>query len=92
MSTVVQTRLNPETQALLDRLVEEKGLTPSEALRRGIKLLAEAELKPRRRGLIGAGMFDSGVSDLSTNKKYMEDFGVKSMGKGWKRPTGNTQK
>ncbi len=89
MGSVVQTRLNPETQALLDRLVQEKGLTPSEALRRGIKLLADAELQPRRRGLIGAGEFDSGLPDLATNKKYMDSFGMKSMGKGWKPPTGN---
>jgi hypothetical protein len=75
MSTIVQTRLDDETQSLLDRLVSEAGLTTSEILRKGIKLVAAAELPPRRRGLIGAGMFDSGVSDLSTNKKYMEDFG-----------------
>jgi hypothetical protein len=75
MGTVAQTRLNSETQDLLDRLVSERGYTASEALRRGIVLLADAELAPRRRGLIGAGKFDSGISDLSTNKKYMEDFG-----------------
>ncbi len=74
MGTVVQTRLDQETQSLLDRLVSEAGLTTSEVLRKGIKLVAAAEL-PHRRGLIGAGEFDSGVSDLSTNKKYMEDYG-----------------
>jgi hypothetical protein len=26
-------------------------------------------------------MYDSGASDLATNKKYMEDFGEKSMGR-----------
>ena len=75
MGTIVQTRLDEETQSLLDRLVSEAGLTTSEVLRKGIKLVAAAELPLRGRGLIGAGMFDSGVSDLSTNKKYMEDFG-----------------
>jgi len=25
---------------------------------------------------IGIGKFDSGIPDLSTNKKYMEDFGL----------------
>lgn len=75
MGTVVQTRLDQETQSLLDRLVSEAGLTTSEVLRKGIKLVAAAELPQRRRGLIGAGEFDSGGSDLSTNKKYMEDFG-----------------
>jgi len=33
---------------------------------------------PKRPRLIGAGMFDSGIPDLATNKKYMEDFGRKS--------------
>jgi hypothetical protein len=75
MGTVVQTRLDHETQSLLDRLISEVGLTTSEVLRKGIKLVAATELAPRRRGLIGAGMFDSGIPDLATNKKYMEDFG-----------------
>jgi hypothetical protein len=75
MGTTVQTRLDHETQSLLKRLVEEGGLTTSEVLRKGIKLVAEAELPQRRRGLIGVGKFDSGIPDLATNKKYMEDFG-----------------
>jgi len=75
MGSVVQTRLDQETQSLLDRLVNEAGWTTSEVLRKGIKLVAASELPQRRRGLIGAGMFDSGLPDLSTNKKYMEDFG-----------------
>jgi hypothetical protein len=86
VGTVVQTRLDHETQSLLDRLVNEAGLTTSEVLRKGIKLVAATELPQRRRGLIGVGMYDSGIPDLATNKKHMEDFGVKSMGKGWIRP------
>ena len=34
---------------------------------------------PTRRKLIGVGEFDSGLTDLATNKKYMEGFGE------WKR-------
>ena len=75
MPSVVQTRLDHETQSLLDRLIDEAGLTTSEILRKGIKLVAEAELPGRRRGLIGVGMFDSGIPDLSTHKKHMADFG-----------------
>jgi hypothetical protein len=75
MGSVVQTRLDPETQSLLDRLVAEGGYTASEVLRKGIRLVAAEELPRKRRGLIGAGMFDSGISDLATNKKYMADFG-----------------
>jgi len=36
--------------------------------------------------MIGIGEFDSGVDDLATNKKYLDDLGVSSMGKGWRRP------
>jgi hypothetical protein len=36
--------------------------------------------------LIGIGMYDSGVSSLATNKKYMEDFGKKSMGRALRKP------
>jgi hypothetical protein len=31
--------------------------------------------------LVGVGMFDSGISDLGSNKKYLEGFGQKSMGR-----------
>ena len=75
MASVVQTRLDPETQDLLDRLIREGGYTASEILRKGIKLVAADELPVKRRGLIGAGMYDSGLPDLATNKKYMADFG-----------------
>lgn len=34
---------------------------------------------PKRRKITGAGMFDSGIPDLATNKKYMEDFGKKPL-------------
>jgi hypothetical protein len=35
----------------------------------------------RSKRLVGIGMYDSGVSDLGSNKKYMEGFGKKSMGR-----------
>jgi hypothetical protein len=75
MSAVVQTRLDPETQTILERIVNESGLTRSDVLREGIKLVAEKKLSHRKHGLIGAGMFDTGIPDLATNKKYLEDFG-----------------
>ena len=36
---------------------------------------------------LGIGAFDSGISDLATNKAHLRDFGVKSMGKNWRRPS-----
>ncbi|MBI3823726.1 MAG: hypothetical protein HY289_13740 [Planctomycetes bacterium] len=35
--------------------------------------------KPRKIKITGAGQFDSGISDLATNKKHMEGFGKKPL-------------
>ncbi len=43
----------------------------------------QPELRAPRK-FIGAGAFDSGLSDLATNKKYMGDFGHHSKGQGGK--------
>ncbi len=85
MKASVQARLDEETQAALDRLVRRHGWSPSEVVREGIRLVEKHHAPPRRK-LIGIGRYDSGVSDLATNKKYMVDFGQKSMGRGWRKP------
>jgi hypothetical protein len=41
---------------------------------------ADSREEARPKKMIGIGMFRSGVSDLATNKKYMEGFGQSSMG------------
>jgi hypothetical protein len=83
MKTSVQARLDEETREALDRLVRRLGWSPSKVVREGIRLVDKQHTKPLRRKLIGVGMFDSGIPDLATNKKYMEDFGQKSLGKGY---------
>jgi len=77
MGSTVQVRLDKESEAALKRLVRAQGCTASHAVRESI-LKADEQLKakPRPR-LIGAGCFDSGVTDLATNKKHMEGFGKK---------------
>ncbi len=82
MRTSVQARLDPESQAALDGLVRRLGWSPSEVVREGIRLVDKRHAKPPRRKLIGVGEVDSGITDLATNKKYMEDFGKKGIGKG----------
>jgi hypothetical protein len=92
MKSSVQARLDVETQAALDRLVRRHGWSTSKVVREGIRLAEKHHAPPPRRKLIGIGEYDSGVSDLATNKKYMENFGVKSMGKGWKKPAPDSAK
>ncbi|HEY6489261.1 MAG: hypothetical protein WCC26_08145 [Terracidiphilus sp.] len=75
MKATIQARLDEETQAALDRLVRRHGLKPSEVVRQGIRLVAKQaeEIEPIE--IIGLGKYDSGLTDLSTNKKHMKGFG-----------------
>jgi Arc/MetJ-type ribon-helix-helix transcriptional regulator len=77
MGTTVQARLDEKAQAALQRLVKHHGLTASEVIREGIRLVEQQKSGPKRPRLIGAGCFDSGSTNLATNKKHMEGFGKK---------------
>jgi len=91
MKTSVQARLDEETQAALERLVRANGWTISKALRECVlRVDGESKAKPRPR-LVGIGCVDFGPGDMATNKKYMEGFGVGSMGKGWRPPKQRAQ-
>jgi hypothetical protein len=86
MKTSVQARLDPESQAALDDLVRRLGWSPSRVVRESLLLMEKQQAAVPRRTLIGIGLHDSGVSDLATNKKHMEGFGVRSMGRGKRKP------
>jgi hypothetical protein len=86
MKTMVQARLDEETQAALDGLVRRKGWSASKVVREGIHLLASREKVAKPIKLIGIGCVDFGPGDLATNKRYLKDLGAKSMGKGWRPP------
>jgi hypothetical protein len=88
----VQARLDEETQASLEKLVHQLGWSTSEVVREGIRLVEKHHAPAPRRKLIGMGRYDSGIADLATNKKHMEDFGKKSMGRGWRKPAGQAAK
>jgi hypothetical protein len=81
----VQARLDKETQAALDRLVRRHGWTTSSVVREGIRLVEQQHAPAPRPKLIGIGKYDSGIPDLATNKKHMEGFGRKSMGRAWRK-------
>ena len=78
MKATVQARLDEETGAALKRLVRRLGWSTSKVVREGIRLVEKQHGKQRRPKIIGLGMFDSGISDRGTNRKYMEDFGMNS--------------
>lgn len=77
MKTTVQARLDQETTAVLNRLVRRHGMSRSEVIREGIRLVEKEHVSTKRPRLVGAGMFDSGIPDLSTNKKYLAGLGLK---------------
>lgn len=76
MGTTVQARLDDKAEAALRSIAKGEGWTASKAIRECLIEGAERRAKVRRPRLIGIGSFDSGVSDLATNKKYMEGFGM----------------
>ena len=88
----MQARLDQKTRASLERIASRLGWSTSKVLREGIHLVEQRHAIPPVRRLIGIGRFDSGISNLATNKEHMKDFGVKSMGKGWRRPEDRTSK
>jgi len=77
MGATVQVRLDKESKAALDQLVRTNGWTASQAVRNSLQEVAEKQKPKPRPRLIGAGCFDSGVTDLAKNKKHMEGFGKK---------------
>ena len=75
MATIVQSRLDEQTQELMDELSVRLGMNSSQIIREGIRLLATSHPKPGKRRIAGLGQFASGVPDLGSNKKHLEGFG-----------------
>lgn len=78
MKTSVQARLDPESQVALEVLERRHGWSASRAVREGLHLLMRQQSGSAARKMIGVGMFDSGIPDLGSNKKYLEGFGSNS--------------
>jgi hypothetical protein len=75
----VQARLDPESQEALETLTRRLGISRSEVIRASLRFMFSIQpAEPRMPApkFLGIGQFDSGIPDLSTNKKYMEDFGL----------------
>jgi hypothetical protein len=72
MSNDIRAVLDDETEAIRKRLNAE-GWTDSEIIRRAIQALS-ASIAPKRQ-FTGAGKYDSGITDLASNKKYLDGLG-----------------
>jgi hypothetical protein len=75
MNRMVQARLDAKTERLLVRLRRQTGANDSEIVRRGIEALSRALPQPSPRSIRGLGQFDSGCSDLGSNKDHLAGFG-----------------
>ena len=79
MKATVQARLDEETQAALDRVVQRRRMKPSEIVREGIHLLAQRYESDAPITIIGLGKYDSGLTDLGSNKKHLANYGRDSV-------------
>jgi hypothetical protein len=75
MRSAIQARLDDQSRKRLAVLVRELGLSPSQVVREGLRVLEASYLRRKKRGVIGLGKFCSGVSDLGSNKKHLRGFG-----------------
>jgi predicted transcriptional regulator len=75
MKTSVQARLDEETRAELDKLVRLRGMTTSDVVREGIHLLARRSEADAPIKIAGLGKYDSGLTDLGSNKKHLANYG-----------------
>jgi hypothetical protein len=72
---LVQARLDPETERTLRRLRRTTGLSDSELLRRGLRLLGAVSPERGGREIVGLGRFESGLPDLGSNDEHLSGFG-----------------
>jgi hypothetical protein len=75
MSNTIQARLDERSRKRLALLVRELGWTTSQVVREGLRVLEVSRLRRKKQGIIGLGKFRSGVADLGSNKKHLQDFG-----------------
>ena len=78
MKNYVHARLTRDERRRLDELKRATGETESTLVKRGLRLV-EAQVRPQRSALDVAGdlvgKYAGKFTDLSTNKKHLDDFG-----------------
>ena len=77
MSDIIHARLDDHTRQIMRRLQRRHGWSDSDIVRQGIRALGDTDLPQGQRGkrIVGLGKFASGISDLGSNDKHLDDFG-----------------
>jgi hypothetical protein len=75
MKTIVQARLDKDSQAALERLADRLGWSHSQVVREGLRLMTACYGATPGKKIVGMGRFASGRSDLGSNKKHLAGFG-----------------
>jgi hypothetical protein len=77
MNAIVHARLDEHTRKIMRRLQRRHGWSDSEIVRNGIRALGDTELPPGQRAgrIVGLGKFASGIKDLGSDGKHLDDFG-----------------
>ncbi len=77
MAKTLTARLDDQSQKDLARLSKNLSKTESEVVRESIHLMAVTYLagSKGKSEFIGLGKFSSGLKDLGSNKKHLDDFG-----------------
>jgi hypothetical protein len=76
MSGVIHARLDTDTDAIRSELQKRLGWSDSEIVREGIKALSALVRSNGKRKIVGLGRFESGITDLGSNKKHLKGFGT----------------
>ena len=75
MSDTIHARLDEHTRTVRDQLQQQFGWNDSQIVREGITALSYLVASHRKRKIVGLGKFESGISDLGSNKCHLKGFG-----------------
>jgi hypothetical protein len=76
MPNVIQAELDAKTDRIRQCLQKQFGWTDSQIVRKGIALLTPLIQNTDKCTIVGQGKFNSGVPDLVTNRKHLDDYGA----------------
>jgi hypothetical protein len=77
MNEIVHARIDSHTRQIMRRLKRRHGWSDSDIIRQGIRALGDTDLPPgqQNKRIVGLGKFASGISDLGSSDRHLDDFG-----------------